>query len=219
MPDRLGKPPRRLLDADAVRKMSRKIAAADNHRYEDIKNAATESNTYISSIKAVVPSDPRVRLTKPRGLTLTSLKGIRRPPSHLRCACSHTVSCGSKDRTLKAAELKRLEVVLEGHAENEMGKIVKNGQGEHLRRICGHLNFCVGGNGVAQSRQGHCSYAGKQRAGMGCRMETTGLGECQEVLGWILRHREGGLGRSSEKSKVTTPRMCRSSAEEAQGPR
>jgi hypothetical protein len=37
------------------------ISKAHNDSYEDIKNAATESNTYISSIKAVVPSDPRVR--------------------------------------------------------------------------------------------------------------------------------------------------------------
>jgi cytochrome P450 len=64
----------------------------------------------------------------PQGRSLIITKGIRRPPLTFD-APAHTPYRVALDRTLKAARLKRLEIALEGHAENEMAKIVKNGKG------------------------------------------------------------------------------------------
>jgi cytochrome P450 len=82
-------------------------------RYEDIKAAASDSATYISSVKAVVPSDPR---------------GIRRPPLNFD-APNHTPYRTALDRTLKPARLKRLEEVLERHAEEELEPLLLRGSG------------------------------------------------------------------------------------------
>jgi cytochrome P450 len=83
-------------------------------RYEDVKQIALDGTTYISSVKAVVPSDPR---------------GIRRPPLNFD-APAHTPYRTALDRTLKATRLKRLEAVLEAHAENELAPMLAVGGGD-----------------------------------------------------------------------------------------
>lgn len=82
-------------------------------RYEDVKNAAQDSGTFISSVKAVVPSDPR---------------GIRRPPLNFD-APNHTPYRTALDRTLKPLRLKRLEAKLERHAEDELAPLLARGEG------------------------------------------------------------------------------------------
>jgi cytochrome P450 len=81
--------------------------------YDDIKAAASDSATYISSVKAVIPSDPR---------------GIRRPPLNFD-APNHTPYRTGLDRTLKPARIKRLEIALERHAEEELAVLLKRGEG------------------------------------------------------------------------------------------
>lgn len=83
-------------------------------RYEDIKNAAADSATFISSVKAVVPSDPR---------------GTRRPPLNTDPP-AHTPYRTAIDRTLKASRMKRLEVVLEQHARREWKVLVDREKGD-----------------------------------------------------------------------------------------
>ncbi|KAK4209080.1 cytochrome P450 [Rhypophila decipiens] len=70
-------------------------------RYADIKAAALDSSTFISSVRAVIPSDPR---------------GLRRPPLNFD-APAHTPYRTALDRTLKPSRVKRLAVPLEKHAE------------------------------------------------------------------------------------------------------
>jgi cytochrome P450 len=82
-------------------------------RYDDIKNCAGDSATFISSVKAVVPSDPR---------------GIRRPPLNFD-APRHTPYRTALDRTLKPARIKRLEHVLRRHAEEELAPLLARGEG------------------------------------------------------------------------------------------
>lgn len=82
-------------------------------RYEDVKQVALDGTTYISSVKAVVPSDPR---------------SIRRPPLNFD-APAHTLYQTALDRTLKPIRLKRLETVLEAHAENELAPMLTVGGG------------------------------------------------------------------------------------------
>jgi cytochrome P450 len=65
-------------------------------RYEDVKAAASDPRTFISSVQAVVPHDPR---------------GLRRPPLNFD-APAHTPYRRSLDRTLQRARLARLEPVL-----------------------------------------------------------------------------------------------------------
>ncbi|KAM0746697.1 putative cytochrome P450 [Meredithblackwellia eburnea MCA 4105] len=83
-------------------------------RYEDVKKAATTSDLFISSVKAVVPSDPR---------------GLRRPPLNFD-APHHTPYRTALDRTLKPARLKRLEALLEQHAHNELLPLLTAGHGD-----------------------------------------------------------------------------------------
>lgn len=82
-------------------------------RYEDIKNAAQDSATFISSVKAVVPSDPR---------------GIRRPPLNFD-APHHTPYRTALDRTLKPSRIKRIEECLVRHAEEELAPLLEKGEG------------------------------------------------------------------------------------------
>ena len=86
-------------------------------RYEDVKAAASDTETFISSVKAVIPSDPR---------------GIRRPPLNTDPP-AHTPYRTALDRTLRPKRLKRLEPILEEHAEREFSKLVANRGGD----ICG----------------------------------------------------------------------------------
>jgi cytochrome P450 len=83
-------------------------------RHEDVKSVALDGTTYISSVKAVVPSDPR---------------GIRRPPLNFD-APAHTPYRTALDRTLKPTRLKRLEKTLEAHAEKELAPMLEAGGGD-----------------------------------------------------------------------------------------
>jgi cytochrome P450 len=80
-------------------------------RFEDVEWAAKNSETFISSVKAVVPSDPR---------------GIRRPPLNFD-APHHTPFRRALDRTLHRARLERLEPRLREHAHREMASYVAEG--------------------------------------------------------------------------------------------
>ena len=73
-------------------------------RFDDVEAAARDADTYISSVKAVVPSDPR---------------GIRRPPLNFD-APAHSPFRRALDRTLHHSRLERLEPVLREHAEREI---------------------------------------------------------------------------------------------------
>ncbi|KAK8009938.1 hypothetical protein PG990_008903 [Apiospora arundinis] len=83
-------------------------------RYEDVKRAAMDSETYISSVKAVVPSDPR---------------GIRRPPLNFD-APAHTPFRTALERTLKPARIKRLAAPLQRHAEEQLAPLLRAGRGD-----------------------------------------------------------------------------------------
>jgi cytochrome P450 len=83
-------------------------------RYEDIKNCAADTTTFISSVKAVIPSDPR---------------GTRRPPLNTDPPV-HTPYRTAIDRTLKASRLRRLENVLEQHAQREWKALADSGHGD-----------------------------------------------------------------------------------------
>lgn len=83
-------------------------------RYEDVKRAAMDSETYISSVKAVVPSDPR---------------GIRRPPLNFD-APAHTPFRVALERTVKPARLRRLAIPLERHAQDELAPLLRRGHGD-----------------------------------------------------------------------------------------
>lgn len=89
-------------------------------RYEDVKTAASDTETFISSVKAVIPSDPR---------------GIRRPPLNTDPP-AHTPYRTALDRTLRPKRLKRLEPVLKEHAEREFARLVASGGGD----ICGEFS-------------------------------------------------------------------------------
>lgn len=89
-------------------------------RYEDVKAAASDTETFISSVKAVIPSDPR---------------GIRRPPLNTDPP-AHTPYRTALDRTLRPKRLKRLEPVLKQHAEREFAKLLSNRGGD----ICGEFS-------------------------------------------------------------------------------
>jgi cytochrome P450 len=83
-------------------------------RYEDIKNCAADTAMFISSVKAVIPSDPR---------------GTRRPPLNTDPPV-HTPYRTAIDRTLKASRLQRLENALEAHAQREWKMLVDRGSGD-----------------------------------------------------------------------------------------
>ncbi|KAL4801818.1 cytochrome P450 [Aspergillus unguis] len=86
-------------------------------KYEDVKAAASDTETFISSVKAVIPSDPR---------------GIRRPPLNTDPP-AHTPYRTALDRTLRPKRIKRIEPVLEQHAEREFAHLVRKRGGD----ICG----------------------------------------------------------------------------------
>lgn len=82
-------------------------------RYVDIKAAASDHTTFISSVKAVVPSDPR---------------GTRRPPLNYDPP-RHTPYRTAMDRTLRPQRLERLRPLLEQHARAEFDKLLQRGGG------------------------------------------------------------------------------------------
>lgn len=83
-------------------------------RYDDIKACASDTTTFISSVKAVIPSDPR---------------GTRRPPLNTDPPV-HTPYRTAIDRTLKPVRIKRLESVLQSHAQREWKTLVEQGGGD-----------------------------------------------------------------------------------------
>lgn len=83
-------------------------------RYDDVKKADLDSETYISSVKAVVPSDPR---------------GIKRPPLNFD-APAHTPFRIALERTVKSARLRRLAAPPERHAQNELAPLFARGRGD-----------------------------------------------------------------------------------------
>ena len=83
-------------------------------RHEDVKAAAGDSRLFISSVRAVVPSDPR---------------GLRRPPLNFD-APRHTPYRRALDRTLQRRRLERLEPVLREHARRELGVMIARGEGD-----------------------------------------------------------------------------------------
>lgn len=83
-------------------------------RYADVKRAALDASTYISSVKAVIPSDPR---------------GIRRPPLNFD-APHHTPFKTALERTLRPSRLRRLGPALERHARNELAPLLRVGRGD-----------------------------------------------------------------------------------------
>lgn len=83
-------------------------------RYEDVRNAASDSRTYISSVRAVIPSDPR---------------GLRRPPLNYD-APDHTPYRRALDRTLQRTRLQHLEPILRRHAAAELHVMLQKGGGD-----------------------------------------------------------------------------------------
>ncbi|GAA6010012.1 hypothetical protein JCM10207_007518 [Rhodosporidiobolus poonsookiae] len=83
-------------------------------RYDDIAAAAQNSALFLSSVKAVVPSDPR---------------GLRRPPLNFD-APDHTPFRTALDRTLKPARLRHLEARLREHSLAELQPMLDAGGGD-----------------------------------------------------------------------------------------
>lgn len=83
-------------------------------RHADVKQAAMDDATFISSVKAVVPSDPR---------------GLRRPPLNYD-APRHTPFRKALDATLQRGRLARLEPKLRRHAADELAPLLARGHGD-----------------------------------------------------------------------------------------
>ncbi len=83
-------------------------------RYEDVRDAASDPRTFISSVRAVVPSDPR---------------GLRRPPLNFD-APAHTPYRRALDRTLQRSRLARLEPIIREHARRELLPLLEAGGGD-----------------------------------------------------------------------------------------
>ncbi|WP_403024538.1 cytochrome P450 [Salinibacterium sp. GXW1014] len=80
-------------------------------RFADVEAAAKDSDLYISSVRAVVPSDPR---------------GIRRPPLNFD-APAHSPFRRALDRTLHHSRLERIEAKLQEHAAREITPFIEAG--------------------------------------------------------------------------------------------
>ncbi|WP_203137600.1 cytochrome P450 [Microbacterium sp. JZ31] len=83
-------------------------------RFQDVRDAASSPQTFISSVRAVVPSDPR---------------GLRRPPLNFD-APAHTPYRRALDRTLQRARLERLETPLRRHARECLRPLLEAGEGD-----------------------------------------------------------------------------------------
>jgi cytochrome P450 len=83
-------------------------------RYADVAAAASDSATFISSVRAVVPSDPR---------------GLRRPPLNFD-APAHTPYRKALDRTLQRTRITRLEPRLRAHAVRALAPLLERGHGD-----------------------------------------------------------------------------------------
>jgi cytochrome P450 len=80
-------------------------------RFDDVEAAARDSERFISSVRAVVPSDPR---------------GIRRPPLNFD-APAHSPFRRALDRTLHHSRLERIEPRLREHAAREITPFIEAG--------------------------------------------------------------------------------------------
>lgn len=78
-------------------------------RHADVAAAASDPVTFISSVRAVVLSDPR---------------GLRRPPLNYD-APAHTPYRRALDRTLQRARIERLEPRLRAHAARELTPLIE----------------------------------------------------------------------------------------------
>lgn len=83
-------------------------------RHADVKAAAGDSATFLSSVRAVVPSDPR---------------GLRRPPLNFD-APEHTPYRRALDRTLRRQRIAAMEAPLAEHARRELEPMLRRGQGD-----------------------------------------------------------------------------------------
>ncbi|WP_392668685.1 cytochrome P450 [Streptomyces sp. LN785] len=83
-------------------------------RYQEVRAAALDDRTFISSVKAVVPSDPR---------------GLRRPPLNFD-APAHTPYRRALERTLQRDRLQRLMPRLRRHAGKELQPMLDRGHGD-----------------------------------------------------------------------------------------
>ncbi|MEV1128704.1 cytochrome P450 [Agromyces sp. NPDC049794] len=86
-------------------------------RFEDVEAAARNSDLFISSVRAVVPSDPR---------------GIRRPPLNFD-APAHSPFRRALDRTLHHSRLARIEPKLREHAAREITPFIEAGTSDICR--------------------------------------------------------------------------------------
>lgn len=86
-------------------------------RFDDVEAAARDSDTFISSVRAVVPSDPR---------------GIRRPPLNFD-APRHSPFRRALDRTVHRERLESLEPRLREHAAREMAPFLEDPDGDLCR--------------------------------------------------------------------------------------
>jgi cytochrome P450/DNA-binding transcriptional regulator PaaX len=86
--------------------------ALTTHR--EVRDAALDDRTFISSVKAVVPSDPR---------------GLRRPPLNFD-APAHTPYRKALDRTLSRDRISELEPALRRHAAAALEPMIVRGSGD-----------------------------------------------------------------------------------------
>jgi cytochrome P450 len=98
-------------------------------RYEDVKAAASDPDIFISSVRAVVPSDPR---------------GTRRPPLNFD-APLHTPYRKAIDRTLGKARLDRMTGRIREHAVRELQTLIDRGEGDIALEFGGVYPACVAG--------------------------------------------------------------------------
>jgi cytochrome P450 len=98
-------------------------------RYVDVRAAALDSETFISSVRAVVPSDPR---------------GTRRPPLNFD-APHHAPYRRAIDRTLGRERLAAMEPRIRGHARRELMPMVERGHGDIALEFGGVYPACVAG--------------------------------------------------------------------------
>lgn len=86
-------------------------------RFADVRDAASDSRTFISSVRAVVPSDPR---------------GLRRPPLNFD-APLHTPYRRALDQTLQRRRIERLAEPLRAHARDALQPFLDAGGGDIVR--------------------------------------------------------------------------------------
>ncbi|MBO0702017.1 MAG: cytochrome P450 [Candidatus Dormibacteraeota bacterium] len=97
--------------------------------YEDVKAAASDPELFISSVRAVVPSDPR---------------GTRRPPLNFD-APLHTPYRAAIDRTLSKQRMDRIAPRIREHAVRELKHLIDRGRGDIALEFGAVYPACVAG--------------------------------------------------------------------------